>query len=322
MNLDISVHKGKIDRPVVIFVHGLGMDKNFWIDPLETKIFAKNIPLKIFAAERPRHCSIQRHRKLTFGCVPKKINNLWAALQSKGFNLVCWSQRRPVGPINIAVEELNYIVKIVRRGFPKKPIALIGHSRGGLIARKFMEEKIPEIKALITLSTPHAGSSLSRIGKYLSPLSAFVKGLLPRDTHGTVSEVIKHLNDLLQGNALKELLPGSDFFKKMKDSPSKDISYLSFGGYQTKLLTVYKWKKQDDKIYPKPFLKIPDSLIKIIPQSIIPDEIRTGRGDFMVTTESAVLPWADRHYNVSANHISITWNEKVLSSVSEVLEGI
>ncbi|HDH04769.1 MAG TPA: alpha/beta fold hydrolase [Nitrospirae bacterium] len=319
---DTVFRKGNPDKPVVIFIHGLGMDKNFWISPLETKILAKNVPLKIFAATRPRPCSIQKRRKLTFGNIPGKKDNIRAVLQDKGFNLVCWSQRRPVGPISLAVEELDEIVKRVVRVFPDKSIALIGHSRGGLIARKFMEKKMPGIKALITLSTPHAGSSLSRIGEYLSPLSPALKKILPKQTHGAISEVIKNVNDLLQGNALKELLPGSGFFRNLQDSPLKGVKYISFGGKKTKLLTLYRWKIQDNKMYPKPVLTIPDSLIKILPASVCPDELISGKGDFMVTAESSLLPWAERHYNLTANHISITWNRKAIKSITEVLERI
>jgi hypothetical protein len=185
-----------------------------------------------------------------------------------------------------------------------------------------MEENVPEIKALITVAAPHNGSSLSRLGNYLAPLAPVIKKLLPKDSHSTASEVLKRTHDLLEGKALKELLPGSDFFKKLKDKPRDDITYLSFGGTVTKLLTIYTWKKEGDKFYPKPLLTIPDSLLKILPAEMVPDEITTGKGDFMVTADSAVLPWAPKHYDLPANHISITWHKKMKEKALEVLEGI
>ena len=322
MDLDITIHRGAADRPAVIFIHGLGMGKYFWTNPLETKIFAGNIPLKVFAATRPRPASIKSGKKLTIGSVPKKIDTLWTGLRDKGFSLLCWSQKRPVGPINVAVEELDEIMHRAVRLFPDKPLALIGHSRGGLIARKFMEGEVPGIKALITLSSPHRGTSLSRIGKRLSPLSGFLKGILPQDTHGTVSGVLKNVTDLLEGNALKELMPGSDFFRDLRDTAVDGIHYLSFGGTKTELLTIYKWEKQGDVLSPKPLLTIPDSLIKVFPDSILPDELCPGKGDVMVTAKSSVLPWAERHYDLNVNHISIMWNSKVITRVIELLEGI
>lgn len=324
MELDITIHKGDPHKPVVIFIHGLGMDRNFWLDPFDTKVLGKNVPMKVFAAAQPGPVQLHQHplgRGITIGDIPEKINNLWAALRDHGFNLVCWSQRRPAGPIDSAVEELEEIIKLVRRTFPGKNIALVCHSRGGLIARKFMEQGVGEIKALITIATPHKGSSLSLISKHLSPLSTFTKGILPDNMRGTVSDVVKKMTDFIDSAGLKELMPGSDFFKDLKDAPAKGVKYLSFGGSKTELVTVYRWKKKKDIIYPQPIMVIPDSLIKIIPEALVPDEIRAGKGDFMVTLKSAVLPWADNHYNLNANHISITWDKRVINRTVELISN-
>jgi hypothetical protein len=146
--------------------------------------------------------------------------------------------------------------------------------------------------------------------------------MLPRHAHGSASEVIKRVRDLFEGKALKELLPGSHFFKTLNDSPHKDIKYLSFGGTIINLLTVYKWKKKGDKFDPVPLLIIPDSLINILPARIIPDELTPGKGDFMVSAESSVLPWAPDHYNLPANHISIAWHKHTIEHTLELLEKL
>ena len=323
VDLDITIHKGAPGRPVVIFIHGLGMNKGFWVDPVNTRVFARNIPMKVFAATEPGPCpALNKIKAPTVGNIPDTIDNLWTAVTDKGFSAVCWSQRRPSGPISEAIEELGHIVEKVKRLFPGMPLALIGHSRGGLIARKFMEKKDPAIRALITIASPHKGSSLSRLGKYLSPLKPALNRLLPADVHGTASEVLKHVIELIEGTALQELLPGSDFFINLKDSPIEGVEYLSFGGTATKLLTVYSWKKHDDKFYPSPLLIIPDSLIKILPGSIIPTEITSGRGDFLVTAESAVLPWSQQHCDLPANHITIVWHKKTISGTIGALEKL
>lgn len=322
---DIAIHKGGTNRPVVILIHGLGMEKNMWIEPLEAKIFAKNVPLKFFAAKRPKVCSIipgKRQKKLTIGDIPEKVDTLWNALKDRDFSLVCWSQKRPVGPISVAVEELEQITKLVKKTFPERPVAFLGHSRGGLIARKFMEQKPPGIKALITISTPHSGSSLAHLRKYLKPVSSALKVILPENAHGAVAEVLKRLNDLTEGDATKELLPESDFFSNLKDAHAPGVAYLSFGGTKTRLLTIYKFEKRDNRLYPDPFVAIPDSLLRVFPASVLPDELKSGKGDFLVSAKSAVLPWAFQHYNVSANHISILWNRKVIGKTVELLEAL
>ncbi len=320
MQLDITIHKGNPDKPIVIFIHGLAMDKHFWLDPLETKAFAKNVPLKYLAARKPRFSNSTN--KITIGTVPEKINCLWDTVIREGFSAVCWSQKRPVGPISIAVKELGELVLRVREKFPSRPIAFVCHSRGGLVARKFMESGPKGIKALITIASPHGGSSLSKIGKYIGPLTKPLKAVVPKDSHTNVSRIIKNLRDLVDGKALKELMPDSVFIKNLNDTPSKGIQYLSFGGRKTALLNIYKWKKVDDIIQARSILTVPDSLIKLIPASAMPLELTPGKGDFMVTAESSVLPWTTEHYNVQANHFTISWNKKVMEKTLEMLRKI
>ncbi len=322
MDLDITIHKGNSDKPVAIFIHGLGVNKYFWTDPVNTKVLAKNIPMKIFAAKKPRVCSAQTKKSLTVGNITEKVENLWTEVIKKEFNAVCWSQKRPAGPIQIAVKELWMIVSRVKELFPGRPVALIGHSRGGLIARKFMENNVSDIMALITIATPHKGSSLSRLGKYLSPLSSVLNKILPSTTNGLVSAVLATVADLLEGGALRELLPGSDFLNHLQQTPVKGVTYLSFGGTTTKLCTIYQWKKKDTRKIPVPLITIPDSLLKNLPNSIIPDEIIAGKGDFMVTADNAALPWASPHYNLPSNHISIVSHKKVINKTIEMLNNI
>ena len=348
MDLDISIHKGKKDKPAVIFIHGLGMDKNFWIDPMGTKIFAKNIPLKVFAASKPKPClptgqagALPCAKKITVGEFQKKIETLWTALRKEGFNLICWSQKKPFGPIESAVDELAWIMEKTKRLFPKAHIALIGHSRGGLIARKFMENKncevnpVPQhvqtenqdalwygVKALITISTPHSGSSIAQLIKYIKPFSILLRSALPKNTHSKISKLVKNIKELLEGDAVRELLPGSSFLENLRDSPQKSVKYISFGGRKPGLLTVYVLKKIGGKMYPKPLLTFPDSLLKIFPSFIAADEITPGKGDGLVTAKSSFLPWASRHYNLEANHISIAWNRTTINKTLEFIRTI
>jgi len=322
MEFDATIHKARADRPVVIFIHGLGNDKSIWLDLLNTKMFAQNLPVKIFAARRPKPCQAKNKKKFTIGDIPEKIDGLWAALKKREYNLVCWSQNRPAGPIGAAVEELKQVMEITRRVFPKKPVAFICHSRGGLVARKLMERRMPEVKALITVATPHHGSSLALLGKYLKPLSTAVKTAIPKNNLGPVSNVLRRFNELIEGPAAKELLPDSDFFKKLSDEPDGGIRYLSFGGTSIRMLTVYKCEVRDRNIYPRTFLIIPDSLIKVLPAAMLPDEITPGKGDIMVSAKSSILPWAGSHYDVPANHLSILWHRRTIAKTVETLEAI
>lgn len=322
MNLNETVHKGESDKPVAILIHGLGVDQGIWTDPLHTKLFANNFRLKILAAEEPRISMSAGLNKITIGDFPDKIDNIWSMLRDEGYNLITWSQKRPVGHVDAAVSELKYIMAKSEELFPGCPAALIGHSRGGLIARKFMEERHPAIKALITIASPHSGSSISKIAGYLSPLAGVLKGIMPEEKYGTIMETVSRTTDFLLGEALKELMPGSDFFKGLKDSCAKDIRYLSFGGTEPRLLTLYQWKKVGSEIYPKPMIEIPDSLMKLLPSSLKLQELTPGKGDALVSAESSVMPWSSDHYDLPANHVSIMWHKDVIQKTIEVLKKI
>ena len=321
MKLDIFIHRGHRRRPVAIFIHGLAMDKNIWLEPLETRVIGKSVPLKFIASKKPRP-RIKKIKGLTTGKIPTNIKIVWDILRDKDYNLICWSQRRPVGPISVAVDELKEIVKIAHDVFGNHSIALIGHSRGGLVARKFMESGDKSIRALITIGTPHKGSTLSRIEKVLVPVAHISKNILPEDTHSTLARVMKSIHELVSGKALKELMPEADFFRRLKDRPIKGVRYISFGGKKTELLKIYRWKKDGEFYKPVSLISIPDSIVKKLPLFRVPEELRPGQGDILVTTESSVMPWAETHFNVQANHFSLLWNRKVIKVISEVMEEI
>jgi pimeloyl-ACP methyl ester carboxylesterase len=319
MILDTTVHKGSKDRPVVILIHGLGMDKNFWIDPFSTRIFAKNIPLGLFTATRPAPCRKVEGGRITLGSFDYGVDSLWKELKDDGFSLICWSQKRPVGPIDFATEELSLVVRMAKRLFPKIPLALVGHSRGGLIARKFMETKRRGIRALITISTPHGGSSIAKVGKYLEPFSAMLKRVSPENDYNVISRTVKNVKNLIEGKAWEEMMPDSTFFKNLKDKYQEDVLYVSLGGSQPRLFTVYVWRKMREKMYAMPLMTVPDSLMKVIPNFLSLDEITPGRGDGLVSAESSALPWSSAHHVLKANHVSIIWNKKVKRIVIETL---
>jgi hypothetical protein len=153
-------------------------------------------------------------------------------------------------------------------------------------------------------------------------LKGALKNILPEESHGAVASILKRIHDLIEGNALKELMPGSDFFRHLKDSPSKTIEYLSFGGETTELVNIYRWEKRDGKMHPRKLMTVPDSLLKFVPEFAVPDELESGKGDIMVTAKSAVLPWALDHINLKANHFTILWNKQMLSKSIEVLARI
>ena len=294
MKIDTTVHQGNDDKSAVIFIHGLGMDKDIWVNPLNSRILGGMFPLKIILQKRP---SNENHEFLP---------TLFYDLRAKGYTVLTWSHRRPASIIDTVVTELQEVINMAR-DVTKSGIILIGHSRGGLIARKYLLQNVHSIKGLITISAPHGGSSVARLSRYVSPLASVLNPLIPDGERGTLSHALKRIVTFLKSKALRELLPDSKFFKTLHDGPREDINYISIGGTNPTLFHVAN-------------LSFPDIFEKIVPEHLYPEEMKKGRGDGLVSAESAKIPWAVEHYNFHFNHAEILFQSSVRKLVVESVE--
>lgn len=286
-DIDISYHKGSIDKPAVVLIHGLGMDKNIWIDPKKSRILGGLLPLHVILGKS------------------RDVRTVYEDLRHEGYSVITWSQKRPMAAIDVVVEELKEVIKIAK-GLTKDGIILIGHSRGGLVARRYLLEGDSSIRALITISTPHKGTSLSKYAMYLSPFAERIEPLFSK-TKGQFASAVRRSLNFLKSEALKELLPDSPFFKTLKDKPRKGVYYLSIGGTYPTLFKISG-------------IRVPDSLCKVIPKGLCPPELKMGEGDGLVSAESSILSWSNEHHNFELNHASILFDEwvrnKILNAIS------
>jgi pimeloyl-ACP methyl ester carboxylesterase len=296
MKLDIALNKGDDNKPAVVFIHGLGMDKNIWADPARSRILGGMFPLSILLNKRYSNET------------PENIRTLFHDLQSRGYPVITWSQKMPAGPMDFAVSELNEIAELAA-GLTKKGVILIGHSRGGLIARKYLMTNTKDIRGLYTISTPHHGSAIAKIGEYLLPLGSMIAPLIPSGGKGLLAGAIKRIADFLRSGAFLELLPESDFFKTLNDGPLTGLSYASFGGTSPTLFNLYN-------------LSFPDVFEKIIPANIYPEELKKGKGDGLVTAESSHLPWVHEHQDVHCNHAEILFKEGLRAGLAKIIETV
>jgi pimeloyl-ACP methyl ester carboxylesterase len=337
MNLDTIFYKGCVDKPAVIFIHGLGMDKDIWVNPSNSYILGGRFPIKSILGKRPsakdfglfRDMPGENVPKFSTGEQPGNIQTLFDDLRFKGYTVITWSQERPAGPIESVDLELKEIVKILKK-MTKAGIILIGHSRGGLIGRKHLLKKDRAIRGLITISTPHKGSSIARIANYLSPLVSLIKPLFTGSNKGTLSFAIKRIFEFLKSKALKELLPESNFFKSLKDGPSDRVHYISVGGTNPTLFRFYRWKWNPVRegefqrwfLMPEELFSIPDIFGKVIPENLYPEEMKKGKGDGLVSAESSNIPWYNVHYNFELNHAEVLFDEGVRNMLLKEIERI
>jgi len=295
-------------------IHGLGMDKDIWVNPSKSRILGGMFPLTVLLSKRhQRNDSVSDTNSsgdtISTPLTDEQTDNLqtlFDALRVKEYPTITWSQERPAGTIDSVVVELKEVVKIAKK-MTKEGVVLIGHSRGGLIGRKYLMRKDKSIKVLITISTPHKGSSVAKIANYLSPLISVIDPFFHGGDKGSFSFSIKRIFDFLKSRALKELLPESHFFKSLKDGPCDGVYYVSVGGTDPTLFSLYN------------FL-IPDIFEKVIPKNLYPEEIKRGKGDGLVSAESSKIPWGSEHYNFPLNHAEILFDKRVRDVLVEAME--
>lgn len=296
-SLDLVFHQGEKNKPACIFIHGMGMNKDIWINPSYLKIMAGMFPLRIML------------RKQVFP--PKSVlRTLYHDLKDMGCTVLAWSQSRPAGSIDIAVKELRAVVDFTN-GLEVSGIILIGHSRGGLVARKLLEESSGAypIKALITLCTPHQGTSMAKWAVYASKAAPLIKPLMPETQKGSLTKAIKRVLDFLESRAVRELLPNSDFLRSFKNIKPKGICFISAGGTNPELISINN------------IFSIPSSLERLMPKRL-PEEMKEGKGDGMVSLGSSRLPSGDEHLSFHFNHAEMVVAPLVREELIKKITGL
>ncbi|HYR03682.1 MAG TPA: hypothetical protein VES58_10075 [Syntrophobacteria bacterium] len=225
----------------------------------------------------------------------------FADLRDLGYPVVAWSQSRPVGPIEIAVSELR---ETIGRFSPwaSAGILLICHSRGGLVARKYLETPEPRVRLLLTLSSPHHGTRLARWATYVSPLASFLDACIERAAKRETRTALQRILGFLGSDGLKELLPGSSFFAGLRDGAQHGTRYVSLGGTSPDLLR-FNGKS------------LSEVMTRFVPGQSLPIEVRAGEGDGLVSRASAVIPFANRHYDFSVNHAAVLFDHEVRRTI-------
>jgi pimeloyl-ACP methyl ester carboxylesterase len=311
MKLSLKVHSGKAEMPVILLIHGLGMNNYFWLDPEKCYVLGGLAPLTIFLTDKPG----KTNNTISFGAVDPHIQGLWNCLKTGGFSLASWTQSQPLGRIQVAIDELKTALETVRDKWPGRPVYIIGHSRGGVIARRFLQdENSNNIAGLITICSPLAGSGMAKFSRYLKPAGALLEKIIPAKSRTTLTKALNRLSVFLQSPAIAELEPESDFMASLHKTLPKKIRTLSFGGTSPALFQVIvRLPTGNRKV-----IKFPDLLTGIIPPGHLPRELTPGLGDALVAAESAKLP-GSKHYDFPDNHVKAAYDHEIHAIILDFL---
>ncbi len=279
MKLDIRFRKGDKGKPLVVFIHGLGMNADFWADPARARVLGDRYPLSLLLGS-------------SF-----ELQTSFKDLMELGFSVLTWSQSRPAGPAAAAEGELSVLIRDYSEHL-RDGLFFVCHSRGGLVARKYLVANRDNIRAVITLSTPHAGTSLAKWAAFMSPLASAMAALLKDFDRKEADTAFRRILRFLGSSGLSELLPGSDLYKGLRDEKVRGARYVSVGGTDPDLLRALA-------------VPVPKLLAGVVPEKMFPQELRDGLGDGLVSAASSVLPYGDEHQNFPLNHASVVFDRRV-----------
>lgn len=326
MDIDATIIKGDLHKPAVIFIHGLGMDKRIWEAPEKARLLDGRFPLNTILCKEPPSGSshLNTNGIISLGKAPEKLTTVFQDLKELGRTIITYSQQRPSAGIDVAVSELWELISGLDRYF-KAGIILIGHSRGGLVACKYLASRDKKIRGLVTLASPHKGSKMAQWATYLSPLMAYINPLLPEAEKGTLAYTVKKMTGFFLSKAVRELLPDSPLFKALNIVHPDGVHCLSIGGTDPTMLTVYRNYHEEilDKGISRAekLFSIPELLEKIVPGKLFPEEMKNGMGDGLVTADSARLAYADEHLDFGLNHAGILFDEDVRAAIVKAVNN-
>jgi pimeloyl-ACP methyl ester carboxylesterase len=311
MKFSLKTHTGKPEMPVVLLIHGLGMNNYFWMDPEKCFVLGGLTPLTIFLTDTPE----KSDNTISFGSAEPDIQGLWDCLKDAGFSLASWTQSQPLGPIQVAIDELRTALSTARNKWPNKPVYLVGHSRGGLIARRFLlDEPATDIEGIITIASPHSGTGMAKFTRYLKPAGVLLEKIIPSKSKVMLTKALGRLSAFLQSPAIEELRPDSEFITSIKKPLPKHMSKLSFGGTSPALFQLSIRLPSDNyKI-----IGFPDMLAGAIPSVHLPNELTPGLGDALVTAKSAKLP-GSKHYDFPDNHVRAAYDRRIHGIILDFL---
>ncbi len=304
---------GKKDSPLCLFIHGLGMNLNIWLRPEESRIMGGSYPLGILLSRPPaKKGNPKETGKFTFGVPPSNLRSSLHDLEAEGFTVLAYSQKRPAASIDVLLKELEGILK-EHSELTKRGVVFITHSRGGILARLSIEHLRVKASGLVSIATPHRGTAMADMAGIMAPLTRVLSPFFAGAEENTVRGAIKRVMDFLSSPAIKELSPESHLIKKLAGQRLKGLKGISFGGTDPTLLTLYRWHKNCYK-YEKVF-SVPEILTAYLPDRLIPDELRKGRGDSLVTAKSAEMPGAELHRNYRENHAGLIFNRYLRKAI-------
>jgi hypothetical protein len=258
------------------------------------------------------------------------------ALNAHGFPTAAYSQvdndgfLAPPGSAPGPVDELVVVMETLTRHFPDDTrFVLLGHSRAGLLIRKFLKDHAKtagRVTKVITLHTPHAGSELANAADDATAAVMWLEG----EIGSLATQALGWLLAIAQSDAYIEMAVGSAFLTALAagEQALPWISYFTFGGISVRLTRALNWVYTPGSAVPRahwpPFLhrRVMAEIPGVSPVAVtLPptlDELTEGLGDLLTADMRDRLPFA-MHQTNPINHAEALWHPTIQAQVLRIL---
>ncbi len=345
------------NRPAILLVHGLHSSARAWTEPADDPAVGgyyydhQHDPRRVKDRKSYPGVGIYKEGKSERSSKEVNDNNWFDYLVGKNFTVATWNQ--PGEKFAEAYESAEDAFGALLNS-TTGPIALIGHSRGGLVIRKLLKEKVLKqnigagrVRWVITLHSPHTGSELAKGPEILLAEVGLRCKQIPAVPDKWLPNVRKMCNELLDSLAKRlakpgslELAPGGPVLGPLaeEEAPVPGVSYYTFGGTSPTYIRYYLWQFTAGSAVPqykcdpappkcKQYFKweaVPKEISAISPmydvaRDVVP-EIKRGAGDGLVADARARLPFAT-HATSKLNHAEVLWSRPVQQRVVQLLSS-
>jgi pimeloyl-ACP methyl ester carboxylesterase len=373
LRIGLPTEKGRENMPLVVLMHGLGGDRNDWTNPFQERNWPYDHrrapdsmdmgvhgapPIAKLPGIQTAYFLSPRLGSNSRGRDGSDDRSWWHALRQAGFAVVTYSQvpklmmpltKGPVAEFKSFMEGLQRDV-LADPGFRARQVVVLGHSRGGLIARSYLGDpevkadktaRFPRVRGLVTLSSPHQGSQMAllddRLIGFLQKLQDRLPDL-PNDAGDQIINALKAKASAYVGPYGNEIEPGSPLFQAMEahEPLPAGTRYLSVGGTSPRLLRIYLWTYTPDSLLPRKSSQgklefhwraapleakvaspLPDGLpLKLLGLEL--DEILPGRGDGLTADKRCRFPAtfrAEEHLSVQLSHAEELWDPSLQATM-------
>lgn len=347
-------------RPVILLFHGVHQNKTTWTAPsyVDFAYDYNNHPPRerigdTHSDQPPTPVYVGRSNWL-YGSEDNRAKwdrdvNWFDYLRNQNFTVATWSQDtmliKDAMPSARAAFDSFLAYTASRNPAAPPPVAIVAHSRGGLVARQLLKERggLGRVKWVITIHSPHQGSQL---GKYPNELGLELVQFIDHEFPGNLPPAIRDSLKKLAVTSLEpltrwimtgeeqELYPGSNFFDALTpgEGPIADAKYYTFGGTNPRVFRMYLKNYTLDSFTPQcckdgreyyvwrvDATELPLSPILDAVRDFVP-EVKPDYGDSLVALESTKLPWSTQHFATKLNHAEVLWNRELQKQIVDLIK--